>query len=112
MSRLSALFESLVVRDLRVYAQAMDAEVLQYRDGNGLEVDAIVRAADGRWAAFEVKLGVSQVDAGAAGLTHFARTVDTTRCGEPVALGVIGGSGYGYLRDDGVHVISITALGP
>ncbi len=50
------LFESLVVRDLRVYAQAADARVFQYRDSGGLEVDAVVEAYDGRWAAFEVKL--------------------------------------------------------
>ena len=54
---LGLLFASLVVRDLRVYAQASDATVLHYRDNTGLEVDAIVEGADGRWAAFEVKLG-------------------------------------------------------
>ncbi len=51
------LFESLVIRDLRIYAQANDAQVLHYREKGGLEVDAVVQAADSRWAAFEVKLG-------------------------------------------------------
>lgn len=107
------LFESLVVRDLRVYAQAVAAEVLQYRDSNGLEVDAIVRARDGRrWAAFEVKLGPAQVDEGAETLLRFARQVDTSKSGEPAALAVITGFGYGYSRDDGVMVIPIGALGP
>lgn len=106
------LFESLVVRDLRIYAQAADAQVLHYRDSNGLEVDAIVQAADGRWAAFEVKLGAGQADEGAASLSRFVRQVDTERCGRPAALGVITGGGYGYLREDGVAIVPIGALRP
>ena len=106
------LFESLVVRDLRVYAQAADAEVLQYRDNTGLEVDAIVEAADGRWAAFEVKLGPHQVDMAATSLLRLADRVNTERIGKPQMLGVITGFGYGYMRRDGVAVIPIGALGP
>lgn len=106
------LFESMVVRDLRVYGQATDAQVLQYRDNTGLEVDAIVEAADGRWAAFEIKLGTRRVDEAAEILLKFAERVDTSTCGEPRALGVIVGTGLGYVRPDGVHVIPIGALGP
>ena len=62
---LGLLFESLVVRDLRVYAQAADAQVFHYREKDGPEVDAVVEAADGRWAAFEIKLGERWVDDGA-----------------------------------------------
>jgi uncharacterized protein len=112
LNALGLLFESLVVRDLRVYAQASDATVLHYRDNTGLEVDAIVEVSDGRWAAFEVKLGQGQVDAAAASLLTFAARVDTAKCGAPAALGVITASGYGYRRPDGVHVIPIGALGP
>jgi predicted AAA+ superfamily ATPase len=112
LSLFGFLFESLVVRDLRVYAQANDAQVLQYRDSSGLEVDAIVQAADGRWAAFEVKLGTGQVEVGAQALDRFARQIDTAKSGPPAALGVIVGSGYGYAREDGIHVIPIGALGP
>lgn len=106
------LFESLVIRDLRVYAQHSDAEVLQYRDSNGLEVDAIVSCADGRWAAFEVKLGSGQIDEGAASLRRFVERVDTATNGPPAALGVIVGTGYGYVRADGVAVIPVGTLGP
>jgi uncharacterized protein len=112
LNSLGFLFESLVVRDLRVYAQACDAAVLQYRDNTGLEVDAIVEIADGRWAAFEVKLGQGQVNAAAESLLRFAARVDTSKCGEPAALGVITATGYGYRRPDGVHVIPIGAFGP
>lgn len=109
---LGFLFESLVVRDLRVYAQASGALVSQYRDDGGLEVDAIVEAGDGRWMAFEVKLGQSQVDEAAASLTRFAERVDTAGGDGPMVLGVIIASGYGYRREDGVAVIPIGALGP
>lgn len=112
LNLLGFLFESLVVRDLRVHAQAADASVLQYRDNTGLEIDAIVEAADGRWAAFEVKLGAGRVDEGVDSLLRFANRVDTEKCGEPSVLGVIVGTGYGYVRDDGIAVIPIGALGP
>lgn len=112
LNLLGFLFESLVVRDLRVYAQASDAHVLQYRDNLGLEVDAIVETAEGRWAAFEVKLGPGQVDDGAATLLKFTHRVDTGKVGQPAVLGVIVGFGYGYVRDDGVAVIPIGALCP
>ena len=108
---LGFLFESLVIRDLRVYGQACDAEVLQYKDQN-LEVDAVVRAADGRWAAFEVKLGQAELDGAARSLRRFAERVDTSRCGDPAALTVITAGGYAYQRDDGVSVVPIGALGP
>ena len=102
----------MVIRDLRVYAQNHDAEVYHYRDNTGLEVDAIVEAGDRRWAAFEIKLGAGHVDAGAASLLKFADRVDTGKCGSPSLLGVIVGTGYGYMRKDGVAVIPVGALGP
>ncbi len=112
LNLLGFLFESLVVRDLRVYGQAADARVSQYRDSGGLEVDAIVESGDGRWMAFEVKLGHGQIDDAAASLRRFAARIDTARCGAPALLGVIVATGYGYRRKDGVAVIPIGALGP
>ena len=112
LNLLGLLFESMVIRDLRIYAQAAEAEVLQYRDNTGLEVDAIIQAGDGRWAAFEVKLGATRVDEGAASLLKFVERVDLDRCGKPSALGVIVSDGYGYVREDGISVIPIGALGP
>jgi predicted AAA+ superfamily ATPase len=112
LNLLGLLFESLVVRDLRIYAQASDAQVLHYRDSSGLEVDAIIEAGDGRWMAFEVKLGQGQIDDAAANLSRFVERIDTARCGRPALLGVIVASGYGFRREDGVAVIPIGALGP
>src|SRR5690606_39176257 len=83
LNLLGFLFESLVVRDLRVYAQAADAQVAQYRDSGGLEVDAIVEARDGRWVALEVKLGAGQIDVAAASLKRFVERIDTAQCGAP-----------------------------
>lgn len=105
------LFESLAIRDLRVYAQPLDGVVYHYRDQANLEVDAIVDTGD-RWAAFEIKLGIGQIDQAAANLLEFSRRVDTTKRGEPSVLGVIVGSGLGFVRPDGIHVIPIAALGP
>jgi len=91
------LFESLVIRDLRVLAQALDVEVFHYRDDYGVKVDAIVQLRDGRWGAVEIKLGP-----GACG---------GRRSGEPTLLPVICGSGYGYRRADGIAVVPVGALG-
>ena len=103
------LFESLVVRDLRVYAEALGGEVFHYRDNTGLEVDAIVELPDGRWAGFEVKLGSSPgvVDAAAASLLKLR---DRVAGDEPLALGVITGTGYALSRRDGILQIPIGSL--
>jgi predicted AAA+ superfamily ATPase len=106
------MFESLAVRDLRVYAQANDAEVLHYRDSEDVECDAIVEGHDGRWAAFEVKLGGGLIDEGAAALNRFLARIDTETCGDPVAKAVVVPSGYAYTRQDGIAVIPIGLLGP
>ena len=107
----SVLFESMAIRDLRVYAQACGGAVHHYRDNTGLEVDAVLDSGPGRWAAFEIKLGAGRVDEAARTLTRFRDRVDTRRCGEPAALVVIVGSGYGYQRPDGVGVVPLGALG-
>jgi len=106
------LFESLVARDLRVYGQALGAQLLHYRDSAGTEVDEIVALPDGRWLAAEVKLGPKQVDAAAASLTDFARKLDPARTRQPSALVVLTTGEYAYERPDGVKVVPITMLGP
>jgi predicted AAA+ superfamily ATPase len=111
LNYLGFLFESLVIRDLRIYGQAAHAQVFHYRDSDDLEVDAVVEARDGRWAAFEVKLGGEEpIEQAATSLQKFAKRVDTKKIGEPACLGVIVATGYGYVRNDGVAVIPIGAL--
>jgi predicted AAA+ superfamily ATPase len=106
------LFESLVIRDLRVYADALDATVYHYRDAAQLEVDAIVQTRAGAWGAFEVKLGAALVDEAAAHLLALAAKVDAVKTGTPAVLGVVTATPFGYTRPDGVVVIPIGALGP
>lgn len=112
MKTLGFMFENLVLRDLRIFAQAMDAEVSHYRDSGGLEVDAIVETADGTWGAFEVKLGTHAIDAAAANLLKLAKMVNEETMGKPVVLAVITAGQYSYVREDGVQVIAIGTLGP
>ncbi|MCF8133674.1 MAG: DUF4143 domain-containing protein, partial [Synechococcus sp. Tobar2m-G35] len=106
------LFESLVIRDLRVLSQPLEGEVFHYRDDYGVEVDAIVQLVDGRWGAIEIKLGEGQVQQASANLKRFAEQIDSERSGPPLFLAVICGKGFGYRRPDGVLVVPIGALGP
>ena len=107
---LGLLFESLAVRDLRIYGQAIGASAFHYRENTGLEADAILQRRDGSWAALEVKLGQKDIEHGADSLLRVAEHIDTDRHGAPAFLAVITGWGYAYRRDDGVFVIPIGAL--
>ena len=109
---LGLLFESLVVRDLRVYAAASRADVYQCRTSYGDELDAVVERRDGSWLAVEVKLGAARVDDAARSLLKACAAIDIGDRGEPAARVVITATGYGYRRPDGVSVVPITALGP
>ena len=106
------LFESLVVRDLRVLSDPLGGEVMHYRDSYGVEADAIIQLRDGRWAACEVKLSDARIDEGAESLLRFADAVDTGQAGSPAFLAVVVATGPGYVRPDGVRVVPIGALGP
>ena len=104
------LFESMVIRDLRIYAEMHDARVFHYRDSTNFEVDAILEYPDGRWTAFEIKLGFGAQDAAAANLQKLAKKVDQKRMGAPVALTVITANGFAFRRKDGVNVVPIGTL--
>ena len=104
------LFESMVVRDLRLYAQTMDGHVCHYRDKNGLEVDAIVHLPRRRWGAVEVKLSDRWADDGAANLLKLRDKVDSDEMGEPAFMAVVTAEGDAYTREDGIHVIPLSCL--
>ena len=107
------LFESLVIRDLRVYAQTNDCRVSYFRDNASLEVDAVIERSDGEWMAVEIKLGGEKlIDQGVNSLLRLRRRIDTDRMGEPSALVVITATGYGFEHRDGVQVVPIAILGP
>jgi predicted AAA+ superfamily ATPase len=105
------LFESMVVHDLRVYGQVNDAKVYHYRDSSGLEVDSIVQKYNGDWCAFEIKLGIGEIEEAAANLLRFAALVDPQKSGIPKSLNIITGTGMSYTRKDGINVISFASLG-
>ena len=108
------LFESLVVRDLRIYSQPDGGEVYHYRDETGLEIDAIIERDDGAWIAVEVKLNPSRtvVDEAAGALLRLRNKVAVGRVQELAALMVVTSTGAAYRRPDSVQVAPITTLGP
>lgn len=109
---LGMLFESAAIRDLRVYAWAAGGYVSHYRDASGQEVDAIVEYPDGRWGAFEVKMGIGAADEAAANLLAFAEKIDTTKTPPPAVLCVITGNSFAHRRKDGVCVAPLSTLSP
>lgn len=106
------LFETMAVRDLRVYAEALNGKVYHFRDKNGLECDAVVHLRDGRYGLVEVKLGgEDKIRDGADALKNLAGKIDTSRMREPSFLMVLVGVGqYAYRREDGVYVVPIGCL--
>ena len=107
------LFESLAVRDLRVYAQSLGAEVRFYRDSANHEVDAIITRGHRDWAAAEVKLGgPALIGNGIEALRRLRANVDTDKAGEPRRLLVITATGQAFETADGIAVVPITHLGP
>ena len=107
------LFESMCIRDLRVYASALDGSVAHYRDKSGLEADAVVHLRNGSYGFVEVKLGGdSAIEQGAQSLKTLANKIDQKRMGAPAFLMVLVGLGdFSYCREDGVMVVPIRALG-
>ena len=109
LETLGFLFESMCVRDLRVYCQMMRAELSHYRDNTGLEVDTIIRQRNGEWMAAEIKLGGrAAVEAAAASLVKLRDDrIDPSRVGEPRRLVVITATGFAYethrRRSGGAH---------
>lgn len=114
LSYFGLLFESLVTRDMSVYAQANDWKLAHYRDSSGLEVDLVLTGLDYRgWAAAEVKLGGTElIEQGVESLRRLRERVDPDRMGEPRKLMVVTAGGYGFEYPDGIAVVPITALGP
>ena len=105
-------FEDMVVRDLRVYAEALDGELYHYRDSNGLECDTVLHRRNGSYALLEVKLGGEQnIEEGAMSMISLAKNIDTDKTPSPSFMAVIVGVGqYAYQRKDGVYVIPIGCL--
>lgn len=104
------IFENMCIRDLKIYADAIDARLSYYRDKNDFEVDCILETADGKWGAIEIKLGAGEIPDAVVNLTKFKDKVDTDKYGEPSFLMVLTGADYSYKREDGIYVVSIGNL--
>ena len=112
MKSFGYFFEDLVVRDLRVYADALDGELYHYRDSNGLECDTVLHRRNGSYVLIEVKIGGEQnIEDGATNMISLAQNIDTDKMQAPSFVAVIVGVGkYAYQRKDGVYVIPIGCL--
>lgn len=105
------LFEALCERDLRIYADSFNAKLFHYQDYENREIDAVIELEDGRWCAFEIKLGANQIDKAAQSLIDIKKSIERNGGSAPSVLCVICGlSNAAYMRDDGVFVVPITAL--
>ena len=106
------IFEDMAVRDLRVFAEALDGKLYHYRDSSGLECDTVLHRRNGTYALIEVKLGGEKlINDGAKALKTLAETIDTTKMKNPSFMMVVTAVGpYAYQRPDGVFVVPIGCL--
>ncbi|MCQ2086840.1 MAG: DUF4143 domain-containing protein, partial [Bacilli bacterium] len=105
------MFESLVERDLGIYAQSFGGKLYHYQDYKNNEIDAVIELEDGEWCAFEIKLGASKIDEGAKNLIKVSNDIVSNGGKAPKIKCVICGLANAiYQREDGVFVVPITAL--
>lgn len=112
LNTMGLFFETLCMRDLRVYAQALDGDVYHYRDGDGLECDAVVHLRNGSYGLIEIKLGgESLIEEGVKSLQRLGNKIDTTKMKTPSFMMVLTAVGkFAYRRKDGVWVVPIGCL--
>lgn len=112
LSTMGLFFESMCVRDLRVYADALEGSVYHYRDSNGLECDAVLHLRNGRYGLIEIKLGGEKnIEEGAKNLKLLASKIDTTKMKAPSFLMILTGTTrYAIRREDGVYVVPVGCL--
>ena len=112
LNTMGLFFETLCVRDLRVYAESLDGQVYHYRDKSGLECDTVIHLRNGSFGLIEIKLGGDTlIEEGAQNLKKFSAKIDTKKMKEPSFLMVLTGTGkFAYRREDGVYVVPVGCL--
>ena len=112
LNTMGLFFETMCIRDLRVYAESINGEVYHYRDKSGLECDAVIHLRNGAFGLVEIKLGGDHlIEEGAQSLKKFSTKIDTAKMKEPSFLMVLTGMGkFAYQREDGVYVVPIGCL--
>jgi predicted AAA+ superfamily ATPase len=106
------MFEALCEHDLRIYAESLGWNMYHYRDYNDREIDAVVETDDGRWGAFEIKLGPGQVDEAAKNLLKIKDLFEKEGHPPSILCVICGLTSFAYTRPDGVMVVPVTSLGP
>lgn len=106
------LFETMCVRDLRVYAQTLNGKVYHYRDKSGLECDCVVHLRNGRYGLIEIKLGGDDlIEEAVKNLKKLESIIDDTKMNKPAFMMVLVGLGsYAYKREDGIYVVPVGCL--
>ena len=104
------LFESLCIRDMRIYADSLDGDIYHYRDARGVEVDAIIQKRDGCWGAVEVKMGAGDIEKAAENLMRFKANIDTERMQEPSFLMVLTATETAFQMENGVWIVPLGCL--
>ena len=107
------LFEAMVERDLKVYSDSFNAKCYHYQDYQDKEIDSVIELENGKWCAFEIKLGANQIEKAANDLLNLKKQIENEKGKAPSVLCVICGlTNAAYQRPDGVYVVPITALKP
>ena len=112
LNTMGLLFETLCVRDLRVYAESIGGTVLHYRDKSGLECDTVIHLKNGRYGLAEIKLGGQKlIEEGVKNLQSLSNKIDTSKMPAPSFLMIVIGIGeFAYRREDGIFIVPIGCL--
>lgn len=112
LNTMGLLFETMCVRDLRVYSEYLNGSISYYRDKSGLECDAVIHLRNGKYGLVEIKLGGQKlIEETAINLKDLANKIDTTRMSSPSFMMVLIGLGnFAYRRDDGIYIVPISCL--
>lgn len=112
LNTLGLLFETMCVRDLRVYSESIGGEILHYRDKSGLECDTVIHLRNGKYGLAEIKLGGQRlIEEGVTNLKKLYEKIDTTKMPAPSFMMIVVGTGdFAYRREDGIYIVPIGCL--
>lgn len=112
LNTMGLLFENMCIRDLRIYAEALDGNIYHYRDKSGLECDAVIHLRNGTYGLIEIKLGGDRlISEGVATLNKLSSNIDTSKMKSPAFKMVLIGVGeMAYKRSDGIYIVPLSCL--
>jgi predicted AAA+ superfamily ATPase len=104
------LFESLCIRDLRIYAESIDGSVYHYRDKSGLKIDAVIQLADGRWGAAEIKMGAGEIEDASKNLLELKKKTSIAKLHGPAFLMILTATEYAFQMKNDIWVVPLGCL--